>query len=211
MLWTGLGPDWRSHETRAAGPNARFENQAFQNQQISVQSCTRWLSFQSFRLEKLILFCARCSNLSQGKSSVALTCKPRQGVDYGRRNHRHRRFAATGGLSATGHYLNIHRNGNILYIRRSVAIPVTLFHTAVFERDGSMGHQLRNAKTHATLHLALDRQWIDCKSWVHGNRRAMDSWTPVFNGDLHRTSHTRPEAFMTRNSDSVIAGKTGPP
>ncbi len=33
--------------------------------------------------------------------------------------------------------VNIHRNGDILiYIRRSVAIPVKLTYTAVFERDG---------------------------------------------------------------------------
>src|SRR4029077_2518082 len=31
------GPIRRRHETRAARANARFENQAFQNQQISVQ------------------------------------------------------------------------------------------------------------------------------------------------------------------------------
>jgi len=37
MLWTGLGPIRRRHENRAARANARFENQAFQNQQISVQ------------------------------------------------------------------------------------------------------------------------------------------------------------------------------
>jgi hypothetical protein len=37
MLLTGLGPIRRRHETRAARANARFENQAFQNQQISVQ------------------------------------------------------------------------------------------------------------------------------------------------------------------------------
>jgi DNA-binding NtrC family response regulator len=37
-LWTGVRPVGRSHETRAAGTNARLENQAFQNQQISVQS-----------------------------------------------------------------------------------------------------------------------------------------------------------------------------
>src|SRR5258708_17035728 len=37
MLWTGLGPIRRRHETWAARANARFENQAFQNQQISVQ------------------------------------------------------------------------------------------------------------------------------------------------------------------------------
>ena len=49
-------------------------------------------------------------------------------------------FAASGRLFATGQYVNIHRNGNNL------------------ERDGSMGHQLRNAKTRATLHLALDRK-----------------------------------------------------
>src|SRR5260370_2495417 len=37
MLWTGLGPIRRRHETRAVRANARFENQAFQNQQISVR------------------------------------------------------------------------------------------------------------------------------------------------------------------------------
>src|SRR6266403_4585307 len=37
MLWTGLGPIRRRHETRAARANARFENQAFHNQQIWVQ------------------------------------------------------------------------------------------------------------------------------------------------------------------------------
>jgi hypothetical protein len=44
MFWAGLGPIWGSHETRAAGANARFENQAFQNQQVSIQSATRYLS-----------------------------------------------------------------------------------------------------------------------------------------------------------------------
>lgn len=37
MLWTGLGPIRPRHETRAVRANARFENQAFQNQQTSVQ------------------------------------------------------------------------------------------------------------------------------------------------------------------------------
>src|SRR6266851_2086751 len=52
MLWTGLGPVRRSHKTRTAGSNARFENQAVQNQQISVQSAKGQLSrFRPARTE----------------------------------------------------------------------------------------------------------------------------------------------------------------
>jgi hypothetical protein len=50
MFWTDLGPVGRSDETGAAGSNARFENHAIQNQQISVQNATRELSrFRNFR------------------------------------------------------------------------------------------------------------------------------------------------------------------
>ena len=39
----------RRNETRPACANPRFENQAVQNQQISLQSATRWLSrFHTF-------------------------------------------------------------------------------------------------------------------------------------------------------------------
>src|SRR6266852_6908957 len=52
MLWTGLGPVRRSQKTRTAGSNARFENQAVQNQQISVQSAKGQLSrFRPARTE----------------------------------------------------------------------------------------------------------------------------------------------------------------
>jgi hypothetical protein len=42
--WAGLRPIGRRHETRAASTNARFENQAFQDQQISLQSAKGQLS-----------------------------------------------------------------------------------------------------------------------------------------------------------------------
>src|SRR3984893_3475015 len=56
MLWTGLGPIRRRHETRAARTNARFENQAFQNQQISVQGAKG----------QLILFLLKENHLTDG-------------------------------------------------------------------------------------------------------------------------------------------------
>src|SRR6266852_6106725 len=49
MLWADLGPVGRSHETRTARENTRFENQPFQNQHISLQSAKGQLILPQFK------------------------------------------------------------------------------------------------------------------------------------------------------------------
>src|SRR2546426_12797019 len=76
MLWTGLRSLGRRHETWATGTNARFENQAFQNQQISLQSAKGQLSrFRPARTETY----AKRKNM---KPTVTIIITYRKGANH---------------------------------------------------------------------------------------------------------------------------------
>src|SRR4029077_3330655 len=118
---------------------------------------------------------------------------------------------AAGGLLGARHYVNICRDRSILYVRWRVAVPIALFDATIFESDGSLGHQLRDAKSYSTLHLALDRQRIHCQPWVYSDCRAMDSGTSALNGNLNCASHSCAKALVTSKYHSAVAGNAFAP
>src|SRR5207249_571244 len=73
----------------------------------------------------------RCSDLSQRKGAIALACEPGQRIHYGWRDHRHRRFAATGRFFGAGHDVDLGDDRRVLHVRWRVAIPVTLLHASI--------------------------------------------------------------------------------
>src|SRR6266849_4078514 len=103
MLWTGLGPVRRSHKTRTAGSNARFENQAVQNQQISVQSAKGQLNrFRPARTETY----AKRKNM---KPTVTIIITYREG-----RNHDSEERPVYGCRAHHGCSRLLPRRGNLL-------------------------------------------------------------------------------------------------
>src|SRR5262245_49406872 len=122
------------------------------------------------------------SDIRQWQTAIAFACEPGEGVGYGGRNHWNRRFSTARRFVRTWHNVNLDRDRSILNIRRRVAVPVALFHSTVLQRDGALGHHLRHAKSYASLHLALNAQWVHGKAGIDRDDHVMNPGPLVFNG-----------------------------
>src|SRR5439155_20615949 len=94
---------------------------------------------------------------------------------------------------AARHEMDIDRHRRVNDVGRSIAVEVPLFHAAIFERDCSLRHELRNSERNPCLKLAFDSERIHGDTRVNRDGYAVNLWPLVFDRDVRSTGDTGSE------------------
>ena len=95
-------------------------------------------------------------NTHERQAAITFSGQLCQSVDYRRRDYGNRRFAASGWRFSAGHNVNIDGYRRVNYVRRRVAVKVSLLHAAIFQGNRPLGHQLGYTEANSSLKLAFD-------------------------------------------------------
>src|ERR1700758_3058145 len=99
--------------------------------------------------------------------------------------------------------MDVNRSRRVDHVRWSVAVEISLFHAAVFERDCSPGHELCQSKHYSRLKLTFDGERVHRYPRIHCNGRAVYLGAPALDGDVHCTCDTGSERLVACNAQGM--------